>query len=114
MKVLMFCAVLLVVLLICEDALGAAHKCPACRGRMYYAGKLKVEWGRMFCLYRCAMGHLYWFKRGSSSQPRTRSLILRCPVCRFSVTWTGKSYVQHGRTFKVYRCPNGHVCVGRR
>jgi len=81
---------------------------------MYFTGTTKTEWGKLFELYECPVGHRYWFKAMSSSDRRDDfSVGPKCPVCGMSVYFTGETYTQWGKLFKVYKCPVGHTSVGR-
>lgn len=115
MKQLKWCPVIIGILLF-STALAIAwdFNCPSCGSGMIWTGDTKTEWGQLFKLYRCPAGHMYWFKsQGSSSLDRDFSIGPKCPVCGSSVIWTGETYVEWGKLFKVYKCPAGHTSVGR-
>ena len=76
---------------------------------MYFTGETKVEWGRLFHLYECPVGHGYWFP---AKKKQTSTYVKNpCPVCGLETHFTGKTYVEWGKLFKIYECPVGHQSV---
>ena len=93
----------------------ASEKCPSCGSGMIWTGETKFEWGQMFKEYRCPAQHSWWIKSGSSSSSGSNSLSTgpKCPTCGAGVIWTGETYTEWGKMWKVYRCPAGHQSVGK-
>ena len=96
-----------------------SYKCPSCNSNMIWTGETNVEWGQMFYLHECPAGHKYWFKSLSPKSEKrdtsTNSNYLqspKCPVCGITVIWTGETYIEWGKMFKVYECPAGHKSSG--
>jgi predicted nucleic-acid-binding Zn-ribbon protein len=93
----------------------AAQNCPSCGGLMYFTGQTKTEWGNLFKLYKCPVGHLWWIKQQTSSEGFWHfSNKLKCPVCGATVYFTGQTYIEWGKLFKVYKCPAGHRSVSQK
>jgi len=94
----------------------AGENCPSCGGSMYFTGETKTDWGKLFYLYKCPSGHAWWIKAPSYTPPSSGndfSFGPKCPTCGASVYFTGETYIEWGKLFKVYRCPSGHRSVGR-
>ena len=108
---------ILVALSVMCGVASASEKCASCNGSMYFTGKTKTDWGKLFYMYKCPSGHAWWIQAPSSTPPTGgRSGIStgpKCPTCNASVYFTGKTYTEWGKLFKVYKCPSGHKSVGR-
>jgi len=99
----------------------AGENCASCGGSMYFTGKTKTEWGKLFKMYKCPSGHAWWIKASVSRSPSAKSPSRgsnfstgpKCPTCGASVYFTGKTYTEWGKLFKVYKCPSGHKSVGK-
>ena len=91
--------------------LSRQHVCETCGQAMYFTGKIKTEWGKLFHLYSCPVGHRWWMQAHKrSTQPIVKN---PCPVCGQGTYFTGKTYVEWGHLFYVYKCPVGHRSVKR-
>jgi len=91
----------------------ADEKCPYDGMSMYFNGKTKSEWGKLFYQYQCPSSHKWWIdptkpSKSDYSQKKT----LTCPTCSMSVYWTGKTYTEWGKLYKIYKCPSGHQSIG--
>ncbi len=86
-----------------------SHNCPSCNMSMYFTGTTQVEWGKLLKLYRCPVGHEYWY----SDAPELMKPIVQdpCPICGAGTYFTGKTRVEWGKLQKIYRCPVGHESV---
>ena len=122
------CGVILLAALLmqCSTVL-ASEKCPSCGASMYNTCETKSEWGKLFQLYKCPSGHGWWIegKRAFSppSLPTPPTLptlpklggdmfsVPKCPVCGAGLYFTGETYMEWGKLFKVYNCPSGHRSV---
>ena len=115
MKQLKWCAVITGILLFTiAVAVAWDINCPSCGLRMIWTGDTRTEWGQIFKLYRCPAGHTYWFKSQGLSPPQNDfSTGPKCPFCGANVIWTGETYFEWGKTYKVYKCPAGHISAGR-
>ncbi len=38
---------------------------------------------------------------------------IRCQICNSPMHWTGETYMDYGKMFKVYECLNGHQALVR-
>ncbi len=113
------------ILLLSGDLLAQDVGCPSCSISMYWTGKTKTEWGKMFKLYKCPAQHAYWvpwetkkpksyFDDGSTDWPyQYKNLNPSCPVCGMDASWTGKTRTEWGKLKKFYKCPAGHLSVGK-
>ena len=91
-----------------------SQKCPSCGMGMYFTGETKTEWGKLFYLYECPSSHSYWFPaRSGANEANNFSSGPKCPVCGMMVYFTGRTYTEWGKLFKVYKCPSGHESVGQ-
>lgn len=85
------------------------QKCPSCNMDMYFTGETETEWGRLFYLYECPVGHTYWFP---AREKQTSTYVKNpCPVCGMETYFTGETYTEWGKLFKIYECPVGHQSV---
>ena len=93
----------------------ASEKCPSCGMSMIWTGETKFDWGQLFKLYQCPAQHSWWIKAGSSSSKGNDNLSSspKCPTCGLGVIWTGETYTEWGKLWKVYECPVGHQSVGK-
>ncbi len=81
---------------------------------MYFTGQTQVEWGKLQKLYRCPASHAFWVNSSTNpTPPRQPSMGPTCPTCGMSVYFTGETFVEWGKLFKVYRCPSGHQSMGQ-
>ena len=101
-------------------AFAAPFKCPICGSNMSWSGETKIEWSQMFYLHKCLSGHEFWFKSSSapsedrgSSPGFGSSTSVKCPVCGRSVMWAGETKIESGQMFKIYKCPFGHISIGK-
>ena len=85
------------------------HNCPSCNMSMYFTGTTQVEWGKLMNLYRCPVGHEYWY----NDAPDLVMPIVQdpCPICGAGTYFTGKTRVEWGKLQKIYKCPAGHESV---
>ena len=106
---------LLLVLWVVSGLAIAAERCPTCGGLMYFTGETRTDWGKLFYLYKCPSGHTWWIEAPLTPPPPQNDMTfgLKCPICGATVYFTGQTYTEWGKLFKVYRCPNGHLSVGR-
>lgn len=94
----------------------ASENCPTCGGSMYFTGQTKTDWGKLFYMYKCPSSHAWWIEAPSStpfSRENNFSNGPQCPTCGNSVYFTGETYSEWGKLFKVYKCPSGHRSVGQ-
>jgi len=85
------------------------HSCPSCNMNMYFTGTTQVEWGKLMKLYRCPVGHEYWYN--DAPEPIQPIVQDPCPICGAATYFTGKTRVEWGKLQKIYRCPVGHESV---
>jgi len=101
--------------MLCSIAL-AGENCPSCGSSMYFTGETKTDWGKLFYMYKCPAGHTWWIKAPSSTPSSDESNLStepKCPTCGAGVYFTGETYTESGKLFKVYKCPAGHRSVGQ-
>ncbi|MEI6970363.1 MAG: hypothetical protein WCL44_02500 [bacterium] len=93
-----------------------SHNCLSCGSSIYFTGVTKTEWGKILYMYKCPAGHAWWIPALSStgaSSANDSSTASTCPICGSSVFFTGETYTEWGKLFRVYKCPSGHRSVGR-
>lgn len=98
--------------------------CPSCSMTMFWTGETTTEWGKMFKLYKCPAGHMYWIpwdqienefsprRRNDGNDSELNQVTPKCPVCGMDAYWTGKTRTEWGKLQKIYKCPAGHYSVG--
>jgi predicted RNA-binding Zn-ribbon protein involved in translation (DUF1610 family) len=106
--------VLLMILLTLLPAFAiASDRCASCGGVLIWTGETKTEAGHMFKLYKCPSQHAWWFKvETAPSGGNSSSNTSKCPTCGSGILiWTGETYTENGKMWKVYKCAAGHRSV---